>query len=173
MTKFTIELTGDHVVVSRGVECVVPLDGLTDDMVTKLALHGLVQKIADAASQAAKDLDKGDPAIAVNTAAMMDKARDQIMAGDWTVRGTGSGASEQTIVQRSIMRAAVKVKFGSKSPQWKAFIGLDDAAQIAKLDALFATNAKALEGKVADEMARRKAARDAKAGLAKGLDITL
>lgn len=173
MKKFTIELPETFIVTSRGVECAVDVRALPDAIVMELALHGLTQKIADAASAAAKDLPAGDPKIAENTSAMMDKARDALVAGEWSRRGTGGGVSEETLVQRMIMRQTVKAKFGGKSPEWKKFTGLDDAAQIAKLDEWYAANAEALAPAVATKLAERKAERERKSGLAKAISIKI
>lgn len=171
--KHTIELDGTYVVTSRAQECAIDLGALSTDIVHKLALHGLTQKIADAASQAAKDLPKGDPQIAINTEAMMGKAADALLAGEWSTRTASDGADEATLVARSIMRGLVKAKYGKDTPEWKAFIGLPDADQLAKLDALCAENSDALAPQIETRIATRKAEREAKNKLAGKVTFSL
>lgn len=165
-----IELNGSHTVTkgprdkSWSASVTVDLAALSPDMVAKLAVHGLQQKIADAAS-GATTLDEAT--------ADMQKAADAILAGTWTSRGTGSGVDEETRVARIVVRRVVKAKFGATSPEWKKFIGLSDDEQNAKLDAIREANAEAFAAAIEAEMeARRKAAAD-RSGLAKGLEISL
>ena len=48
----SITLPASITVTTRGVSVDVPVESLTADLVTKLALHGLMQKISDAAAGA-------------------------------------------------------------------------------------------------------------------------
>jgi hypothetical protein len=135
-----------------------------EGMERKLALHGLTQKVADAASGAKTE----DEAIAA-----MQKAVDSLTRGEWSSRVAGDGATEETLVARSIMRGLVKAKYGSKSAEWATFTGLEPAEQNAKLDAMAEKNAKAIADKVGEEIARRKAARADKAKLVSKVDVEL
>lgn len=137
---------------------------LSPEIVARLAMHGLHQKIADAAA-GATTLDEANAA--------MQKAIDAITAGTWTSRTAGEGVDERTRVARSVVHAAVKAKFGAKSPQWATFTGLEPAEQVAKLDAWFAENEATFTPAVDAEIARRAAKRDAKAGLAGAIAIEL
>lgn len=170
MAKFEIEVTNEWL-VSKGprdksweASAVCDVTKLSADIVAKLAMHGLQQKIADAAA-GAKTADEADAA--------MNKAIDALMAGAWSSRGTGEGVDEETRVARSVVRSAVKAKFGSKSPDWAKFTGLSDSEQNAKLDEWFASNEAAFRPAVEQELERRKAAAKAKAKLASGLEISL
>lgn len=165
-----IDLPESHV-VTKGprdkswiASVTVDVTKLSPEIVAKLAVHGLQQKIADAAS-AAKTQDEA--------LADMQKAVDAVLKGEWSSRGAGGGVDERTSVARSIMRSAAKARFGAKSAEWATFTGLDDAAQAAKLDEWFAANADALAGEVDAEMAARAKRREAKAGLAGKVDIAL
>lgn len=96
-----------------------------------------------------------------------EKKRDAIIAGTIGVRGTGDGASYFTTVARSIVRANVKSAWGAKSQKWLDFAKLDDDAQDAKLDAVYAANEAVLKPKVEAEIERRtEAARAKKATIA-------
>jgi hypothetical protein len=130
---------------------------LSPEIVAALAIHGLHQKIADAAS-GATTADEADAA--------MNKAADALLAGTWSSRGTGEGVDDFTRIARLIVRRAIKVKLGSKSPEWAAFTGLDDATQAEKLDANFAKNEAVFRPEVEAEIERRKAEAKARTGLA-------
>jgi hypothetical protein len=69
--------------------------------------------------------------------------------------------------------AAAKAKFGAKSPEWATFTGLSDDDKNAKLDGWYEANRAAFDPAIDEEMARRAAKRDAKAGLAKSVDIAM
>lgn len=170
MAKFSIE-TPDIWTVTKGprdkaweASASCDVSKLDASIVAKLAMHGLQQKIADAAA-GAKTADEAD--------ASMGKAIEALLAGDWSSRSAGDGVTEETRVARSVVRQAVKAKFGAKSPEWAKFTGLSDADQNAKLDEWFAGNADAFAPAVEKEMERRKAAAKAKAKLADSLDISL
>lgn len=137
---------------------------LSPEIVARLAIHGLHQKIADAASGAETEAE---------AVASMQKAVDAVLAGEWTQRTGGGGVDERTSVTRSIVRAAVKAKFGAKSPEWTEFTWRSDADQNAKLDEIAAANAAAFADAIEAKLAERKAERERKAKLATGLTIAL
>lgn len=137
---------------------------LSADIMTKLALHGLHQKIADSAAGAKTEAE---------AIAAMNKTVDSLMKGEWATRTASEGVDEQTRVTRSIMRRSAKAKFGSKSPQWATFTGLDEAAQNAKLDEWFAANAEALQPAVDAEIKRRAAEAKERAKLGSAVAIDL
>ena len=168
MTKHTITLEGAYSVTkgprdkSWPAACAtIDLGALSGDIVTRLALHGLHQKIADAASTA----KTADEAIGA-----MEKAMDAILAGDWTSRVAGSGVDEFTRVMRIVVRSVAKAKFtAADAAKFKA---MTDEEQMEKLDAIFAANDAALRPAVEGEMERRRIAAMEKAALGKGLSIT-
>lgn len=89
MTIFNIELAGLHTVGkaprdgSWSASYSIELAKLPESVVARLALHGLTQKLADAAS-GAKTKDEAFAAMA--------KAGDALLAGQWAVRTAGAGA---------------------------------------------------------------------------------
>ena len=98
---------------------------------------------------------------------------DKLLGGTIGTRAVGGGVSEEVAVARSIVRAAVKAKFGSKSPEWATFTGLADDEQNAKLDDWFAANEAAFRPAVDAKLAERRADRERKAGLAGAVDFSL
>lgn len=98
---------------------------------------------------------------------------DKLLNGTIGTRGSGDGADERTRVARQLVRGLVKAKYGSKSSEWAAFTGLDDAAQNAKLDAMYAANEAALSGAVDEKIAELAAARAKRADLGKTVEIAL
>jgi len=152
MTKHTITLDGTHT-VSKGSRSegwsesvTINLAAIPTDLIVRLAVHGLQQKIADAAS-GAKTPDEAR--------ASMQKAADAILAGDWSSRGAAVGVDAETQIARSVVRAAIKQKLGAKSPQWAAFTGLSDDEQNEKLDANYERNRAVFEPIVQQRLAER------------------
>jgi hypothetical protein len=173
MHTITISVPESFVVTSRGVDCTIDVTKLSAEIAGNLFEHGLTQKVADAASNAKAIADENNSSVEEVTATLMGKAADSLLAGEWTRRNAGAGVSEETRVQRSVMKAAMKAQLGGKSPEWKAFEGLSDDEQNAKLDANFADNEKVLAPIVAEKIAALAAARETKAKLAKSVKINL
>ena len=98
---------------------------------------------------------------------------DKLLNGTIGTRGGGDGADERTRVARQLVRGLVKAKYGSKSPEWTAFIGLADDEQAAKLDAMYAANEGALSGAVDEKLAELAAACAKRADLGKTVEIAL
>src|SRR5690606_24916362 len=111
-----IELPETIAITSRGVEVSLDLSKLSPDIVARLVIHGATQKVADAASGAAK-LVSDEVTIEQATESLMTKARDALVAGEWSQRSGGGGVDEETRVARIVVRNAIKAKFGSKSPE--------------------------------------------------------
>lgn len=141
----------------EAVSVTVDVTKLAPEIIARLAVHGLQQKLADAASQS----KTADEAIGA-----MQKAADALLAGEWASRVAGSGVDDFTRIARLIVRRAIKAKLGAKSPEWAAFTGLPDAEQAEKLDANFAKNEAVFRPEVEAEIERRKAEAKARSGLA-------
>lgn len=105
--------------VSRGKDAdeatvAVDVTALTPDLVAKLALHGLKQKVADAAAGAKAFAEENNMTVADAASNLMQKVVDRLHEGDWGAeRGAGAGVSlgygaavDAAII--SIMRPAVK-----------------------------------------------------------------
>lgn len=63
----------------------VGLDDLTPDIVRQLTLHGLAQKLGDAAARLRNPLT-GQPASWADKHSMVRRVADALLAGDWTLR---------------------------------------------------------------------------------------
>lgn len=176
MTKFTISVELDTLATinSRGIEAQVDVTKLNADTVAKLVMHGIGQKVGDAASQAtalavkdkfgdkAKPIDHkpfiqstdGKNAIATHTKALMDKAAEGLEANQWSMRGSGTSAvSEETLVQRLVTRPVYKRALDDKA--WEDFLAMDKGEQNAKLDEVWAKNESALRPAYDVEMENR------------------
>lgn len=171
---------GGYDVASRGVSVTVDLKALSPDILAECLLHGLTQKVADAASQAksaaneASDNEEATEAeVQTMTQAMMQKAVDALLDGEWSRRSGGGGVDESTRIARLVTRRLVKAKFGAKSPEWATFTGLEAAEQNAKLDEWFAANEDVLAPERDAEMARRAEAAKAKRDATKAVDFAL
>lgn len=173
MTKFTIELDKAEV-TSRGVTVAIDAGKLSPEIVRELALHGLKQKVSDAASQAASIAKETGNDVAEVTKELMGKAVDALLNGEWSQRGAGGGGvSEEQLVARQVARAAIKAKFGAKSPEWSKFTGLEPSDQLAKLDEIAEANADAFAEAIAAKLAERRAERERKAKLGKSVEISI
>lgn len=130
MTKFTIELPATHVVTSRGKHVTVDVGGLKADIIARLVLHGLTQKIGDAAAGAKAAAGEGadEAAIADTGHALMQKVAATLAAGEWGVERGGNGVSAEHAEMRTILRPLVKAKFSN----WRE---MDEKARVAAIDA--------------------------------------
>ncbi len=157
-------------VESRGVFVDVPVVEIPHDVLRQVVWHGIKQKVADAASNAAmliwqdvkgKDAPKPsrdqlkdfaeshEKAIQDQTLALMQKAADALLAGQWQIRTPGDGTStkwsdEQALaldiakqaLQAVFVAALAKRKPGTK-PTATNFVSLDP-----KIAAYFKANEK-------------------------------
>lgn len=154
---------------AKGGELVVTLNGKTlpQSMIDYLMTYSL---------QSLQDSYAGSENLNEATASF-EKRLAAIQEGTIGVR-TGSGASEETIVQRMVAKAAFMASAKVTDADKEAFGKLDDDAQNAKLDEIFAKNSEklspAVEKKIAERAearAKRAAEKKANAALAGDLDI--
>ena len=171
--EIKIELGDSIAVTSRERSVTVDVTKLSADIIAKLVIHGLTQRVADAASGAKKVAEESNTDIGNTTVAMMQKAVDSLLAGEWSTRTASEGVSIEARVARQITRQLVKAKFGGKSPEWAKFTGLSDEEQNAKLGAWFAANEAKLKPEVDAELERRKAAAKAKDKLTDAVSFEL
>ena len=172
MTKFSIELNDTIVVAMRNGASVEVQTSKLDSVIGELLAYGLGQKVRDSASQAST-LAGEDGDVKAIALGLMEACVSKLYAGDWSVRGEGTGTDPRVLVARSIVRKAIKEKFGSKSKDWAKFTGLSDKDQLAKLDETYEANKELFDPLVSEEMDRRAKASKAKASAAKSLTITL
>lgn len=97
--EIQINLPASHDVNRAEQHVQIDLTKLNAETIGQLVLHGLTQKIGDAAAG-----KKGDEALAA-----MQKVMDQLIAGDWTARRSG-GSSRDTLEKMMIAKARPSFK---------------------------------------------------------------
>lgn len=114
----------------------------------KIIAYGVQRTFNDAAG--------GSDNTLADKVAIVEALMERFYAGD-IGRARAAGVSEEVAIARQLIRAALKQAWGGKSPEWKAFTGLSDAEQEAKLDAQAEKNRAKLAPLVAAEIKRRAA----------------
>lgn len=148
MANVSITLPGEFAVTSRGTFVNVDLGTLSAEIIARLALHGLNQKVADSAAGAMTDagfgglkFDELDDAQRVTVQA---KARESmaavvasLTAGEWTERRAGAASVDPVTARVRVLFAAWLRK--NAADVWTAnFKGLDAAERGPALDAFLA-----------------------------------
>jgi hypothetical protein len=133
----TVKLADTFTVTSREQEVTVDLTKLTDEIIARAAVHGLRQKISDAAASAAtvaavaalgdkkegqtkdeylklvkawRDNPGNEPAIADVAKSLMVKARDALLAGTWAAeRQAGADAIDLVPINYALSVYAVRL----------------------------------------------------------------
>lgn len=173
MVKLSIELPDTLTVAMRNGASVTINAADMAGLGAELFVYGVGQKVRDSASAASTQAKETNEEVQSIAQAMMDAAVASLVAGEWSHRGDGAGTDPRVLIARSIVRRAIKEKFGSKSPDWAKFTGLSDADQLAKLDETFTNNEAMFAPLVDAEVQRRADANKAKAKAAKALTINL
>lgn len=174
MTTFTIELPDVVTVAMRNGASVDLETAKLVGLGAELLDYGIGQKVRDSASGATKAAEaEGSKGVEAEAQAMIEAMRDKLYAGEWSRRGEGGTTDPRVAVARSIVRKAIKEKVGAKSPEWARFTGLSDKDQLAKLDETYAANESLFNPLVEAELARREAARKAKAATAKKVEFSI
>lgn len=82
----------------------ISLNELPEAIITQLVLHGLKQKICDAAA-IPRDTDTGRSATPQQKYDAMRAVADRLLAGEWGIaRGAGDGTSGQSLLFRALSR---------------------------------------------------------------------
>lgn len=140
----TLTFRGDN-----GRELSVSIDQLADDIRTQAMMHGLKQKIGDAAA-ISRNPDTGRSATTDDKFDAMSEVLNRLLSGAWNKgRESGEGAGSGGL----LFRALCKVKADRTPDQIRAYLdGLDKAQQAAlrkvpavaaAIDELRAASAKA------------------------------
>ena len=98
------------------------------------------------------------------------EAIERYYAGD-IGRKAAEGVAPEVAIARSLVKAALKAHWGAKSKEWAEFTGLDDDAQAAKLDTVYAKNEEKFKPDVEAELERRRARAASVAKLKVGIDL--
>lgn len=144
----TINLPATFDVVARGKSVTVNVENLTPDIIAKLALHGLTQKIADAAASAKKLAeDTGGNADDI-ARERMDAARVALESGNWGTRVAGAPVTDEVKVRRKVIAEAIR-----DANRGDILKDLSPADRATKLDSIFegqsAKEQKAIMARVA------------------------
>jgi hypothetical protein len=173
MTKFVIEMPDTLTVAMRNGASVNVATADISALGAELLTYGIGQKLRDAASAASGVAKEAGEDVQAVAQGMLDAAYKALTSGEWSHRGEGAGVDPRTAIARSIVRKAIKEKFGAKSPEWAKFTGLSDADQLAKLDESYAGNKDVFDPAIELEIKRRADANKAKAKLANAMSIEL
>lgn len=100
-----IDLEGRKVEITfaDGTAQSLSLNDLNDEIITRLALHGLSQKLGDSYAGAGTE----DDPVAVATAAV-GGVIENLMEGNWTQRATGTSGPRVTMLAEALSRATGK-----------------------------------------------------------------
>lgn len=164
MPKFTFTIEGDSFAFMRSkVNFTVDLTKVNNDVARELFLHGIVQKVGDAA--AGKE--------GVDASAAMAKVADALYAGEWSSRGAGE--PDWVSHARAIIREKIKAK---NDKQWKTFKLIKEAdRRAAYLDGVFAKLDDDLKTKIEaaanKRLAEIEAAKARAKAIASDIDINL
>lgn len=115
--EMNVNLPATHEVSSRGKTVTVDVAKLDADMIVKLALHGLTQKVADAAAGAKKAAgeDASDELIAEVGYNLMEAVARRLESGDWGAeRGSGATADPLDKWRLAVMRDIMKTPNGAE-----------------------------------------------------------
>lgn len=104
--KIEIETADELAIVSRGQVAKLDVTKLPADVIAQAVLHGLKQKIADAAASAKKFAEENDMNVDEAAQVMMDKAIANLVTNGWTAARTSS-ADPLATFKRQILRAVL------------------------------------------------------------------
>lgn len=169
--EYTINLPDTLEVTSREQTVTLALDKLPEGLIAKAVLHGLTQKISDAAAGAKRVAEESDDmTLEEATVSLMTAVVETLEGGSWgRERGAGSGISARDRMARKIVGAWFRGAYGKGTPERAKYDDADGAGRYAIIDKIWADNADAF-GPAVDEAIAEEAAK--KAALAK-ISVTL
>lgn len=103
MTKlytFETSATSAQFILSDGSNIAIRFDDLTDDIRHALMVHGLKQKVVDAAA-IPRDVETGRSASDADKITAMRAVADRITAGEWNAK-TGEGGGTRSLLARAL-----------------------------------------------------------------------
>lgn len=178
MPKFTIELPETFAVTSRDIWTEVRFGGLSAEIVAKLVMHGVTQKVGDSAASAMKDAGfegRKFPELADDEKAKvrdvaksaMNGTIEALMRGEWSERRVG-GTALSELEKEMLVQFGAWLRAEAKDVWAENFKPLEGAERTEALltfmrgqDEEFITGLKAMAEEVLE------AAKRAKAGLGK------
>lgn len=101
--QFVANDTAAQFLLADGTSIDVRLGDLTDEIKHALMLHGLKQKVADAAA-IPRDTETGRSATDADKIKAMRAVADRIIAGEWAARAGEGGGAPRSLLQRALER---------------------------------------------------------------------
>jgi len=117
--EYTITLPDTLEVTSREQTVTLALAKLPEGLIAKAVLHGLTQKISDAAASAKKIADESDDmTVEEATVSLMTTIVATLEGGSWgRERGAGSGLSARDRMARKIVGDWFRNAYDAKTPE--------------------------------------------------------
>ena len=135
---------GLTLVFSNGEYLTVQMSDLTPEIATQCMMHGLKQKLVDAAA-ISRNPDTGRTASVDDKWEAVKEVYDRILAGQWNKTRDGSGTTKGGLLFRALCQMyadktpdAIKAFLDKKTPAEKA--ALRNTAKIAAIIATFKTD---------------------------------
>lgn len=127
-----VDTTGLALTFSNGETLRVNLRELSDDIITQATLHGLKQKLVDAAA-ISRNPETGRSATVDDKYNAVREVYDRLLSGQWNkVRGDGTGTGNGGLLFRALCQL-----YADKTPEAiREFLGKKDAKEQAALRAL-------------------------------------
>jgi len=163
--EYTITLPESLEVTSREQSVTLDLSKLDATLVAKAVLHGLTQKVADAAAGAKRVADESDDmTVEQATVSLMQAIVETLEGGSWgRERGAGSGLSARDRMARKIVGDWFRASYAKGTPERDKYNDADGAGRYAIIDKVWADNADAF-GPAVDEAIEAEAAKKAALG---------
>lgn len=164
--KITIELPALLAITSREQSVNLAVDKLSADIIARAVLHGLTQKVADAAAGAKRLAEESENmTVEEATVSLMQGVVDTLEGGSWgRERGAASGLSERDRMARSIVGDWFRTTYAKGTPERDKYNDADSVGRYAIIDKIWADNADAFGPAVDEALEAEKRKR---AGLAK------
>lgn len=147
--QYELNLPTVYTVQAGGGEVTVNVENLTDEIIAKLVIHGLRQKVADAAASAKKLSEADDETRdkAVIASDLMEKVRKNLEAGEWGAeRGAGATGDPLDKWRLQVVRRALKAESNSHlKAQFDAIPGTDQESRRAFLLKIATTKADVVD----------------------------
>lgn len=175
----SINLPATYSVTSREVGVEVKVTDLSADIIAKLALHGLMQKVGDSAAGAMKDAgfegrkfadlsDDEKAKVREHAKAAMQSTVDALVKGDWSERRVG-GESLSEVERKMLVLFGTFIRETAKEVWTAEFKPLEGAERTEALLAFMRGQGDdfrtALEGQAKDELKREADAKKKLGGL--------
>lgn len=161
--EYTIELPDMLEVTSRDQTVTLDVKKLGESLIAKAVLHGLTQKVSDAAAGAKRMADDSDDmTVEQATVSLMTAIVETLEGGSWgRERGAGSGLSARDRMARKIVGDWFRNSYAKGTPERDKYNDEDGAGRYAIIDKIWADNEGAFGPAVDEAIAAEAAKKDA------------